>query len=441
MGPLDDVFACELQEEREHHGLLDLNGLFFSPTEDIVMSHGEGIFLFDTNGNRYIDCASATFNLNLGYTNRNVIDAAFEQSKKLIHVTSSFMTKPVADLVKKLAYVTPDGLTKVHLKVSGGSVANEGAIKMAQYHTGKIDVIAPFRSHLGQTIFTMNASGNAFRREPFWLGVPGIVHVPAPYCHRCFYNQTPDRCGLLCVERINDFIEFASSGQVAALIIEPIFGNGDNIVPPPGYLQALRRLCDERGITLIFDEIQTGIGRTGSMFAAQHFGVTPDIMTIAKGLGGTGFQVAAIVSRPEYAEMDGMHHSFTYGSNVLAAAAAVKTLEIVERPEFLENVRIVGGYIMERLHSLQERYPVISDVRGVGLMIGFELSGEDGAPDVALTNALKKAAFKRGLIMRTSRYGRGNVLKIRPPLIITPAEAEELCDRLAATFEDMLGLA
>lgn len=437
---LDTVLELEEQEESANHGLLDLNGLFFTPTDDIVMVEGQGIYLYDNEGKAYIDCASATFNLNLGYSHADVIEAVKEQADKLIHVTSSFMTKPVGELVKRLVEVSPDGLTKVHLKISGGSTANEGAIKMAQHYTGKTDVISLFRSHLGQTIYTMNASGNSFRREPFRLAQSGILHVPPAYCYRCFYNQKPDTCGMLCVERINDFIDHASSGQISCLIVEPILGNGDNIVPPPQYLPALRKLCDERGITLIFDEIQTGIGRTGHMFAAQYYGVTPDIMTVAKGLGGTGFQVAAIISKPEYASMEGHHHSFTYGSNLLAATAALKTLEIIDNPEFLANVTNTGNYIMDRLRKLQVKYPRIGDVRGVGLMIGFELVDVDNNPDLTLTNLIKKEAFINGLILRSSRYGYGNVLKIRPPLIITMEQAEELCDRLEATFRKIFFL-
>jgi 4-aminobutyrate aminotransferase-like enzyme len=327
----------------------------------------------------------------------------------------------------------------VHPKVSGGSSANEGAIKMAQYATGRSEVITLFRSHLGQTMMMASMSGNAFRKAPFPMLYPGSIQVPDPYCHRCFYNQERGKCGLLCVERIDDFIEFASNGQVAAILIEPISGNGGNVVPPDGYLQRLRQFCDQHDIVLIFDEIQTGIGRTGHMFAAQHFGVEPDAITTAKGLGGSGAQVAAILTNDRLAGLPAHHHSFTYGSNLMAAAAANVTLDIVAQPAFLANVRATGNYILDRLIDLQSRYPVIGDVRGVGLMIGFELDEPDGSPAVDLTNHLAKKAMEHGLIMRTSRYGYGNVLKIRPPLILTLAEADELCDRLEHLFEAEVG--
>jgi len=410
--------------------------LYYS-VDDLVVDHGQGIYLYDHHGNEYIDCASATFNLILGYSNHEVLEAVHRQSERLVHVTSSFQSGPVDEMVQRLVAATPSNLNRIHPKVSSGSVANEGAIKMAQMFTGKRDVITHFRSHLGQTMMMTSLSGNAFRREPFPNLFPGGIQVPDPYCFRCFYNQEPETCGLLCVERIADFIEYASSGQVACMLVEPISGNGGNIVPPPGYFEALRKLCDERGIALIFDEIQTGFGRTGEMFAADYFGVKPNIMTLAKGLGGSGFQVAAIASEEKFQGLSGHDHSFTYGANVLASAAAAKTLEILDRPGFLDNVKVVGDYILGRLFKMQERFRFIGDVRGVGLMIGAEIVEDDGSPAVDLTNRIIAFARQYGLILRSSRYGYGNVFKIRPPLILTQTQAEKLCDQLEHCLENV----
>lgn len=401
---------------------------------DRAMHRGDGIHLYDTDGAEYIDCASGTFNLSLGYGHPEVVKAMRDQADLLIHATSAFQTAPVNELVRRLVEVSPANLTRVHPKVSGGSTANEGAVKMAQAHTGRRDVVTLFRSHHGSTMMTMGMSGEAFRKAPFPLQMPGVTHVPDPYCKRCFYRQQPDTCGLLCAERINDFLDHATSGSTACVVLEPISGSGGNIVPPDGYLDAVRRICDERGIVLIFDEVQTGIGRTGHMFAADHFGVYPDIITTAKGLGGSGAQVAAILTSEELWGLDGEYHSFTYGGNVLAAAAAAKTLEIVSCPAFLENVRTVGAHVMRRLRELAERHRCVGDVRGVGLMIGVELVDHEGRPDTPLTQHLARRGMEHGLILRTSRYGRGNVLKIRPPLILTLGEADLMCDRLDALF-------
>jgi 4-aminobutyrate aminotransferase len=398
------------------------------------MDHGEGIYLYDTEGRQYLDAASGTFNLSLGYSHPEVVAAIRDQADRLIHVTSSFQAGPVNELVQRLVEVSPPNLTKVHLKVSGGSTANEGAVKMAQTATGRRDVLTLFRSHHGQTLMATSLSGEAFRKAPFPHLFPGVVHVPDPYCYRCFYRQHPSWCGLLCVERINDFIDYASSGSVACIVVEPISGSGGNIVPPEGYFQALRQLCDERDIVLIFDEVQTGIGRTGRMFAAEHFGVLPDVITTGKGLGGSGAQVAAILTDKRVDGLDAIYHSFTYGANVLAAAAAAKTLEIISRPGFLDSVRKVGTQILERLADLQATYSCIGDVRGLGLMIGIELVDDHERPDVALTQELVHHSLEHGLILRSSRYGRGNVVKIRPPLIITSEEADLLGDRLDRLF-------
>jgi 4-aminobutyrate aminotransferase-like enzyme len=415
----------------------NIHQLIYHHVSDTVMVKGKGIYVYDAEGNRYIDCASATFNLSLGYGHSEVLQAVQEQAEKLVHVTSTFQTDPINTVVRKLVEVSPENLTLVHPKVSSGSVANEGAIKIAQHYTGKRDVITLFRSHLGQTMMMTSMSGNAFRKEPFPNLFPGSIQVPDPYCHRCFYKQKPKTCDFLCVERIHDFIEYASSGSVACIVVEPISGNGGNIVPPPGYFQALEKLCREQDMILIFDEIQTGIGRTGKMFAAEYFGVQPNIITTAKGLGGTGFQFAAILTEERLGGLEGHHHSFTYGSNVLAAAAAAKTLDIVSQPQFLKNVETVGNYIMDRLRKMQEKYTFISDVRGVGLMIGVEISDDEGNPNTDLTNYIAKVAMKHGLIIRTSRYGYGNVFKIRPPLIITLKESEQLCDQLEKVLTEV----
>lgn len=401
----------------------------YYPVSDLKMVRGDGVYLYDENGVGYIDCASATFNLSLGYSHPAVVAAIREQADQLVHVTSSFQTDKINDLSRRLVDLAPTSITKAHLKVGGGSEANEGAIKMAQRATGKRDVVTLFRAHVGQTMMTTSMSGNAFRKQPFQTLFHNTLQVPDPYCRRCFYAQSPDSCGQLCVDRLYDFMEYASSGSVAAFLIEPISGNGGNIVPPEGYFAALRTFCDDTGIKLILDEIQTGIGRTGRMFAAEHFNIVPDAITVAKGLGGSGAQVAAILTDDELSGLPGDQHSFTYGSNVLAAAAALATLDIIDDDEFLANVRETGDYIMSRIREMRAWHPVIDDVRGVGLMIGIEISDANGSPNVALTNELAKRGMQFGLILRTSRYGRGNVLKIRPPLILTLDEATMICDR------------
>ncbi|MDA3804101.1 MULTISPECIES: aspartate aminotransferase family protein [Clavibacter] len=411
----------------------------YYPVSEQKMVRGEGVYLFDEEGNAFLDCASATFNLSLGYSHPAVVSAIKDQAERLVHVTSSFQTDQINHLSRRLVDLAPSSITRAHLKVSGGSEANEGAIKMAQRATGKRDVITLFRAHVGQTMMMTSMSGNAFRREPFQTLFHNSLQVPDPYCHRCFYAQDAASCGSLCTERLYDFMEYASSGSVAAFLVEPISGNGGNIIPPMGYFQKLRQFCDDMGIKLILDEIQTGIGRTGRMFAAEHFGVEPDAITVAKGLGGSGAQVAAILASDELADLPSDQHSFTYGSNIMAAAAANATLDIIDDEAFLANVRATGARILARLHEMKKRYPFMDDVRGLGLMIGVEIADADGSPNVALTNELARRAMDFGLILRTSRYGRGNVLKIRPPLILTMEQADLICDRFDALLATHAG--
>ena len=401
----------------------------YTPVSEKRMSRGEGIYLFDEDGVQYLDCASATFNLSLGYSHPAVLQAMREQAENLIHVTSSFQTDVINRLSARLVELAPGNMTRTHLKVSSGSAANEGAIKMAQRATGARDIITLFRSHHGQTGITASMSGNAFRRANMVDVHPNRLLVPDPYCKRCFFGQDEGDCGFMCVDRIEQFIQYASRGDVAAVMIEPISGNGGNIVPPAGYFSALQTFCRQNGIKIIMDEVQTAFGRTGHMFASEYFGVEPDAITVAKGLGGSGAQIAGIITTEELAGLPASEHSFTYGSNLMAAAAGLATLEIISQPAFLANVQATGNYIMNRLKLTIGEHRNVFDIRGVGLMIGVEMVADDGTPSSDLTNHLADKAMDYGLILRTSQYGRGNVLKIRPPLILTMDQADELCTR------------
>ncbi|MDT0317663.1 aspartate aminotransferase family protein [Streptomyces millisiae] len=402
---------------------------------DALLVRGDGVRCWDSDGREYLDCVSGTFNLILGHNHPEVMAAVREQTEELVFASSSFQTGPTNDVMRQLVALAPPGLTRVNLRSSGGSTANEGAIKIAQHLTGRRDVIVPFRGQVGQTMATASLAGHSRMRAPFPLWLPGAVHVPDPYCYRCFYREEPTTCGMLCVERIDDFITHASSGSVACLLIEPISGVGGNIVPPPGYFAELRRFCDERGIVLVFDEAQTGFGRTGTMFAAEQFGVSPHMMTLSKGMTGSGLPLAAILTEERMAGWDRSLHGFTYGGHTLSAAAAVKTLEIIQRPGFLENVRAAGAVLLDRLTALAQDHPVIGEARGLGLMLGVELVEPDGGKAVAKTHALHRALHSRGLLTRVSEHGQGNVIELRPPLILTPAEAHLIADGFGEALE------
>lgn len=240
---------------------------------------------------------------------------------------------------------------------------------------------------------------------------------------------------MLCVSRIDDFIRYASTGSVACVLVEPILGVGGNIIPPPGYFEALKDFCNERGILLIFDECQTGFGRCGHMFAADYFGVSPHIMTLAKGMSGIGLPIGAILTEERLTGLDKLFHGFTNGGWLPAAAAALKTIEILQRPGFLDNVRSVGTLLRDGLHALGTRFPFIGEARGAGLMIGVEIVQEDGRPDNAAALALQKALLAQGVIVRISEHGRGNVVEVRPALITTGQDVADILRRFGTACE------
>ena len=404
---------------------------------DAELVHGEGVRVWDADGLEYLDCVSGTFNLVLGHNHPAVVAAVREQLDDLVFASSSFRTSATDRVMEQLVEMSPPELTRVNLRSSGGSTANEGAIKIAQWFTGKRDVIVPFRGHVGQSMAATSYNGTSRMRAPFPNQMPGALHVPGPYCFRCFYRQTPDMCGMWCVDRIEDFIAYASSGSVAAMIIEPISGVGGNVVPPPGYLERLKEFCEEHEIILIFDENQTGLGRTGRLFAADHFGVTPHIMTVSKGLTGSGFPLAAILTEERLVGMPRSMHGFTYGGHTLSAAAAVATLEEVRRPAFLAGVRASGAVLLERLRALKSAFPCVGDVRGVGLMLGVELVEPDGARSPRLATALNKALADRRVITRVSEHGEGNVIELRPPLVLSAEDAGLVADRFGEALETL----
>ncbi len=413
---------------------LNIDEYFGYPREDTRIVTGEGVYAIDSEGNRYLDCASGTFNLSLGYRHPAVTKAIKEAADVPTHIPSWFRTDAIDELAQRLVLAAPEGVTRAHLKVSSGSAANETAVKMAMRKTGGAEIISLFRAHHGQTFATTAISGNSFRRAPYPPVFFPSLKVPEPNCRRCFYGQERQACRLMCVSRIEEFLEHASVAQPAAFIIEPILGSGGNIVPPSGYLEAVRLFCDEHKIPLIFDEVQTGIGRTGHMFAADAFDIRPDMLTVAKGLGA-GAPIAAVLTTEDFIFEDAGDLSFTYGANILAAHIANAALSVIDDPIFLQNVRTSGQRLREGLNQLKQKFDFIADVRGVGLMNGVEVVDREGNEDPNLALEICDKARRFGLLLRSSRFGRGGVIKFRPPLILSEVEADQICDSLEQTLK------
>jgi 4-aminobutyrate aminotransferase len=400
---------------------------------------GEGIHLIRDDGAVFVDAASGTFNLPLGYNHPEIVEAVVEQVRRYSHLSSTIRTDRGPNALDELIEQAPSNIQAGWFRDLTGSTANECAVKIAQKSSGKTDILSLFLSHHGQTQFTTAISGNSFRRKQFPDALsPHSIKMPAPYCHRCFFNATPSSCGMMCVEKIGDFLEHASSGSVACMIVEPILGNGGNIVPPPGYFQAISKLCAENDILMIADEVQTGMGRTGHLFASEAFDWKPNIITLAKGLGGIGIPVAAVLYEARLDVLDSHDHSFTSGANPVALAAMTATLKVLRSGEVLADVRRNGVKLGALLGALKEKHRSIGDVRGLGYMWGLEIDKPDGSPDVSRTEAIiKAAAASHNLILRGSRYGFGNVVKVRPPLIATEGDLETIVTRLSRAITDV----
>jgi 4-aminobutyrate aminotransferase-like enzyme len=390
---------------------------------------GRGVHL-QVGGESYIDCASGTFNLSLGYSNRQVIDALHAQLERASHLSSDLTRVKSAEVFALMREFLPEHINAFWFRDITGSTANECAIRIAQKATGKSDIVSLFLSHHGQSAAATGISGNAFRQRSFALPFVGSLKIPAPDCANCFYGQTPDSCGMLCARRLDDFVEFASSGQVAALLIEPVLGNGGNIVPPPDYYGVIREVCDRHGILIVADEVQTGFGRTGTFFASTGVArdLRPDIITFAKGAGGIGIPAAGVVMREELDILEPWEHSSTSGANPLSLVAMEETLKYIRDARVLDDVAVTSRILRRGLAGLADRFSCVTGDRGVGLMLAFDLPT---SADVARFIPL---AREHGLILRGSRYGFGRTVKVRPPLIVSEDEAFDIIDGLTAAL-------
>ena len=320
---------------------------------------------------------------------------------------------------------------------NSGTEAVEAAFKLARYATGRKHVIAFFGSFHGRTLgsLSLTASRSAYRAR-FGPLIPEVHHVAYGYCHRCPYGLRYGSCGIECVQYLEKvlFRYEVAPDEVAAVFVEPIQGEGGYVVPPPEYLGQLKEICERHGILLVADEVQTGFGRTGKMFACEHWGVEPDILCVAKGIA-SGLPLGAMIARNEISTWTPGTHGTTFGGNPVACAAALATIELLENG-LVENAASVGGYLKERLLEVKTRLPVISDVRGMGLMIGVELAKPDEArtPDAQLRDAVVKGCFEKGLLL----LGCGeSAIRFSPPLIVDEAEARVAVEIFASVLEEL----
>jgi len=392
----------------------------------LVVERAEGVVVEDVDGNRFLDFAAGIAVNSTGHCHPRVVKAIQDQAARLLHICGADFYDPMyVELADRLSKLAPGGgLKKVFLGNSGAE-AVEAALKLARNHTGRSYMLAFFGAFHGRTMgaISLTASKPVYHRG-FGPLLPGITHVPYAYCYRCAYNLTHPECDLACVDYIEDVL-FARSippDEVAAIFVEPVQGEGGYIVPPDGWLAKLRALCDKYGILLVDDEVQSGIARTGKMFAIEHWGVEPDIVCTAKALA-SGMPLSAMIAREEAMTWPPGAHGSTYGGNPVCCAAAQATLDVIEEEGLMENATRMGERLMKNLCDLAEESRLIGDVRGLGLMIGVELvkDKETKARAKKETDQLTLECFKRGLLVLPCGP---NSIRFSPPLIITEAETD-----------------
>ena len=441
------------QQDRAHswhplmqHRLLESRDL-------MVIQEARGCTVIDAEGNEYLDAYSGLWNVNVGYGREEIAEAVYAQIKQLPFYPHSQINAPAAQLAERLAEILPGDLAHTFF-CNSGSEANETAIKIArqygrQKHPGenRHKVIARYQGYHGFTYGALSATGQVGRRYKFEPLVPGFLHVDPPYCFRCPLKQTYPSCGVGCVEEVEKVIVREAPETVAAVIAEPIIGGGGVLVPPDEYLPRLRQICDQYGVLLILDEVITGFGRTGKLFAAEHWGVVPDICTLAKGVTSGYLPLGGCAVTPEIFETflgePGEDQEFaqvaTYGGHPVCCAAALANIDILLRERLWENAARVGPYLLEKLRELDS--PFVGEVRGKGLMLAVDLVGPDGDfLDAERTAKVQGRIRDEGVLIGRMSYvmpGPESVFLLAPPLILTEAEADRIANAFRAGLESI----
>lgn len=387
--------------------------------EDVVLTRARGSLVWDVDGHEYIDCTSQAWSNNLGANDPRVIEAAVSQLREIAHVRSIYSSLPLFELSEKLVEIAPDGLDRVTYSLHG-STAVETAMKLALCNRPEAENILVLQDgYHGRSLTTIAASwphpGNRFRSLQ-----PRFTRVPAPNPYRPRLGLEPDADAALCLGLLRDTIRKGVDGGVAALIMEPIQGNGGHIEFPSSWYAGVRQLCDEEGVLLIVDEIQTGFGRLGSMWASDYYGLTPDIVTFGKAVGG-GFPLAGVLASEALEEFAPGDDALTFGEFPASLAAGLATIRAIEEDDLCSQAAERGNHATARLLEMKERHPLIGDVRCPGLMVAIELvkDRETKEPAPVAAREVARRSAERGVLFGESRYaGLGDIIKIKPPLDI-----------------------
>jgi 4-aminobutyrate aminotransferase len=422
--------------------IIEKDTKFVSPsyTRDypFVIARGEGAVVEDVDGNRFLDCAAGIAVNSTGVSHPDVVKAITEQAGRFIHMSGTdFYYEPQVRLAEDLASLVPiEGDVRTFF-ANSGTEATEAAIKMTRYHSKRQGIIAFLGAFHGRSMGSLSLTASkAIQRRGFAPFLPGVYHAPYPDTYR--FNGSADECAEASLSYIRDqiFVHLITPDEVAAIVVEPIQGEGGYIVPPKAFLQGLRELTAEHGIALVCDEVQSGMGRTGKMFALEHFGLTADVINIAKGIA-SGMPLGITCARAEIMSWPPGAHASTFGGNPVSCAAANATIKLL-KDGLIVNAATVGAHLAAGLRDLQEKHALIGDIRGMGLMIGIELVKDRMTKERAVEerNALVQAMFRRGVLV----LGAGrNALRLAPPLVLSKDQADSVLRTLDEALTEVAG--
>jgi 4-aminobutyrate aminotransferase len=404
----------------------------------LVMAGGQGAVVEDVDGNRFLDCAAGIAVNATGHAHPEVVRAIVDQAQRYLHMSGTdFYYEPQVRLAEEMAAIAPmKGATRSFFGNSG-TEAVEASLKLAKWYTKRHNIIAFLGSFHGRTMGSLSlTSSKTLQRKGFGPMVPGVYHAPYANCYRCPVGSTPDACGAECVSYITDqiLVHLVSPDEVAAIVVEPIQGEGGYVVPPPVFIERLRALASQYGMMLVADEVQSGMGRTGKMFAIEHFGVEPDIVAVAKGIA-SGMPLGVCTARAEVMSWPPGAHASTFGGNPVSCAAAIATIGLLRR-ELVKNAADVGAALFDGMRALADKHPLIGDVRGKGLMIGVECVRDRTTKERAVEEReeVVMAAFRRGLLV----LGAGkNTIRLSPPLVLTKPQAATAVGILDEAFTEV----
>ena len=407
----------------------------------LVMARGEGALVEDVDGNVFLDCTAGISVTATGHSHPDVVQAVVDQAGKFLHMSGTdFYYELQAQLGEELSAVAPMPGPHRSFFANSGTEANEAALKLAKYHTQRQHVIGFLGAFHGRTMGSLSLTASKLtQRRGFGMFVPGAYHAPYPDCYRCPVGATPESCAGECLRFIEEqlFVHLVSPDDVAAIVVEPIQGEGGYLIPPHVFHQRLREIASRHGMLLVVDEVQSGMGRTGRMFAIEHTGVAPDVVTMAKGIA-SGLPLGVATARADVMSWPPGTHASTFGGNPVACAASLVTLRLL-RDGLMRNAEVVGAHMLERVRALMDRHPLVGDVRGRGLMIGIELVRDRQTKERATTerDAVVRECFTRGLLV----LGAGrNAIRLSPPLILTKEQADTAVEILDQALTAVRGV-